>query len=465
MFIEDLEDAENVLRELEEEARAAYRPQIVDYSFVDQAKFIDDPHFRKAAQCTRRAGKSNGIGRCLLKESYDYPGASNLYIALTRSSAKNILWKDVLKTINRDLNLGMKFNETELVAKLRNDSQIMLAGADNSHTEMEKYLGGKYRCAVVDEAGSFRQDIRKLVYENLEPAVSDYNGWVGLIGTPTEIIQGLFFDVCNGNEKGWNLHKWDTINNPYMREKWLKRIALLIETNPRIIETPAFRRMYRNEWVIDEESKVYKYKRDFNDCESIPDEADTHVLGIDLGFNDASAFVVSAFGDYDRNLYFKEAYKKSGMIISDVAQRIKYYVDKYNPIACVIDNASKQAVEELKQRYDLDLKAADKTGKSDFIEMMNSDYQQGYIKHLMPECNGLSVEHGALIWDDKAKPKWIEHPSCENHLSDAALYNWRYCYPYLAKTKPHKKTEQEQIEDWFDERANQSDEEKPFWER
>ncbi len=463
MLIESLEDAENILRELEEDARLAYRPQIIDVSFQAQARFIEDENFRKAAQCTRRAGKSNGVGRALMHESFEFPGASNLYLALTRGSAKNILWKDVLKTINRDLNLGMKFNEAELVAKLPNESQIMLAGADNSHSEMEKYLGGKYRCAIVDEAGSFRQDLRKVVYENLEPAVSDYNGWVGLIGTPTEIIQGLFFDVCNGKEHGWSVHRWETQDNPYMREKWLKRIALLIETNPRVIETPAFRRMYKNEWVIDTESLCYKYKRGFNDCEVVPEEANTHVLGIDLGFNDASAFVVSAFGQYDRNCYVKEAHKKSGMIISDVAQRIQYYIGKYNPIACVVDNASKQAVEELKQRFSLPLIAAEKHGKSDFIEIMNSDYIQGYIKHLQPECNDLSIEHGALIWDEKAKPKWLEHPSCENHLSDANLYAYRHCYQYLAKAKPKKKTEQEKIEEWFD--NYEEEQEKPFWEK
>lgn len=462
--IESVEDAEIILAELEAEFNSHYKPNFVDRSFRTQAAFIDDQNSRKAAQCTRRAGKSVGIGRCLLKESYDYPGASNLYLALTRGSAKNILWKDVLKSINRDLTLGIKFNEAELIARMPNDSQIMLAGADNSHSEMEKYLGGKYRCAVVDEGGSFRQDMRKIIYENLEPAVVDYNGWVGIIGTPTEIIQGLFFDICQGKEPGWSLHKWETQDNPYMREKWLKRIALLIETNPRVIETPAFRRMYKNEWVIDKESLCYKYKVGFNDCDVIPEDADTHVLGIDLGFNDASAFVVGAFGQYDRDLYFKEAYKKSGMIISDVAQRIKYYIDKYNPIACVIDNASKQAVEELKQRFDLPLTAAEKTGKSDFIEMMNSDYIMGHIKHLTPTCNDLSKEQGALIWDDKAKPKWIEHPLCENHLSDAALYTWRYCYPYLAKAKPRKKTELEVIDEWFDNYAEAEDK-KPFWEK
>lgn len=417
MQITSADEAYAILAELEEEALVNHNPIVVDSRFAAQTKFINDPAFRKAAQCTRRAGKSNGVGRCLFKEAYAYPGCSTLYLALTRQSAKNIMWKDVIKTINRDLRLGGTPNEAELTFHLPNGSQLMFAGADATRQEMEKYLGGKYRCVIVDEAGSFRQELRKLIYENLEPAVSDYDGWVGMIGTATEITNGLFFDVTTGVEPGWSVHKWMTTDNPYMREKWLKRIALLKETNPRVIETPAFRRMYLNEWVIDTNSLCYKFNSDRNEIELVPDDDPmTYVLGIDLGFEDSSAFVISAFNEFDRNLYFVETYKRSGMIISDVVVRIQYYIDKYKPIACVIDNASKQSVEEMKQRYHLPLIAADKHGKPEFIEIMNSEFIQGYIKLVMPACSELATEYGALIWDEKKRPKREEHPNCDNHL-------------------------------------------------
>jgi hypothetical protein len=45
-----------------------------------------------------------------------------LYIGLTRESAKRIMWKDVLKAINRRHKLGIRFNESELSARLRNIS-------------------------------------------------------------------------------------------------------------------------------------------------------------------------------------------------------------------------------------------------------------------------------------------------------------------------------------------------------
>lgn len=431
-------------------------PQIIDETFAAQAAFIKDPATRKAAQCTRRAGKSNGVGRALFHEAYAYPTSSQLYLALTRDSAKNIMWDDVIKRLNTDLNLNCKFNETELSLRIpSNDSRIRLAGADASKQEMEKFLGGKYRCVIIDEAGSFRQDMRKLVYENLEPAVADWEGWIGMIGTPTEITKSLFFDICNGTEAGWSLHRWTTANNPYMATKWAKKIEFLISTNPRIVETPAFKRMYLNQWVIDTDSLVYRYEHERNAITELPKGELLYVLGVDLGFNDSSSFSLVGFKEYDRNLYVRMIQKERGMIIKQVADRIEWFQRNYPLLSIEIDGANKQAVEEMRQRYDLNLSAADKTGKADFIGIMNSDFQIGQIKVLQPDCKDLTTEYASLIWDEKKKPKKVEHPNCENHAADATLYAWRKCYNYRAQKKPIPPTEAEKVEQWFEDQAEE----------
>jgi hypothetical protein len=133
------------------------------------------------------------------------------------------------------------------------------------------------------------------------------------------------------------------------------------------------------------------------------------------------------------------------MIISEVAERIKWYIEKYDPVACVVDNASKKAVEELKQKFGLPLIAAEKTGKAEFIEIMNSDFLLGNIK-LLPEAEPQKKEYGQLIWDKDKYPKKIEHPGCENHLSDSSLYAYRHCYQYRYQTRPKKLTAEEHLE-------------------
>lgn len=63
---------------------------------------------------------------------------------------------------------------------------------------------------------------------------------------------------------------------------------------------------------------------------------------------------------------------------------------------------------------------------------MNSDFRQGNIKLL--GCEELADEYISLIWDDRTT-KREEHPSCPNHLADATLYAWRYCYNYAWKDR------------------------------
>jgi len=438
-----------------------------DSSFPKQSAFIKDDNTLQAVQCSRRAGKSFGIAKKQLKECLRFPGSAQLYIGLTLGTARNIMWNPILKKINADLNLGARFNEARLEVLFPNGSEVKLGGADADAAQMEKFLGGSYRSCVIDEAGSFRQDLTQMVYEMLLPAVADWDGWIALTGTPTEITRGLFYDVSNNPPDGWTLHKWNTYENPYMKDKWAKQVEMLKKTNPRIEETPAFRRMYLNEWVIDHDSLCYKYDYRRNDIEELPHKDPlTYVLGVDLGFNDASAFTVMGYGEYDPSCYVVDTYKRSGMIISEVADRIKHIMKKYDPVAIVIDNASKQAVEELKQKFTIPLIAAEKQGKAEFIEIMNSDFILGNIK-LLPNTEALKDEYGGLIWDKDKLPKRLEHPSCENHLADSTLYAFRYCYQYRHEKRPEVPTEEDKIDAWFDEQAElmEEDDNKEWWEK
>ena len=91
------------------------------------------------------------------------------------------------------------------------------------------------------------------------------------------------------------------------------------------------------------------------------------------------------------------------------------------------DGANKQAVEEMRRRHELPLRAADKTGKSDFIEIMNGEFIQAQIKLNPIRCSQLTDEYAGLIGDERTA-KREERPNCANDLADAALYAWRLCY-------------------------------------
>lgn len=467
----DQDEARLVLLELQRRSSLkATKIDFVDHKFPKQAKFIEDRSPLISALCTRRAGKSYGAGLKAHDVLFNkHVGSMALYIGLTKDSARRILWNNVVKDINKRFNLGGNPHETFLCMTYPNGSMFQLVGADVKPEEMEKFLGGKYSIVIIDEAGSYRQDIRKLVYDNLEPAVADYDGQIILTGTPSPLIRCFFADVSQGKEKGWTRHKWTTYDNPYMEEKWRIQEKRVKERDPNIVNTPAYRRNRLAEWVIDNEEYVYRFKRERDTIEKLPSDIRdaTCIIGVDLGFDDPTAFSVLGYFPNDGTLYGVENFKRKGMIVSDVAATLRILIDKYHPIKIIVDNASKQVTEEIRQRYGIPLESAEKHGKADFIEIMNSDFMTNRIKFLSSTCAPLFDEYEKLVWDEE-QPKRVEHESCENHLCDATLYAWRYCYSYLEREVDNRRLSDEELMDEYFEREIQKmseEDERPWWEK
>lgn len=421
-------------------ARTKRAFKVDDWAFPQQLKFIRDETRLKALFCTRRAAKSYTGGLYMVEEALKLPGCNILYIGLTRLSAKGIVWKDILKEIDRKHGLNCTFNETELTMTFPNGSVIWLAGCDTDEEEMNKLLGKKYRLVVLDEASMFTVNMHQLVYGVLKPATADQRGTICLLGTSSNITRGLFYDITTAREPGWSLHTWTAHDNPFIKAQWEEELHDIRTNRPLFIQTALFRQWYLNEWVVDEDAKVYKYDSKRNSAAQLPlyDTPYSYVLGIDLGHSpDPSAFVVSAYHQQANVLYYVHAEKHLRFDVTDVANKIKELDARYNFDVKVIDGSNKMAVEELNIRHKVNVIAADKTGKIDFINLMNAEFIQERIK-LLPGAAEYGTELETLVWvTENGKIKETpqtprkEHPSLPNHLTDAGLYNWRYTFTYL----------------------------------
>lgn len=436
-----------ILQELERR-----KPKFKDwYKFghEKQRQFIEDPSRFKAALCTRRAGKSFGVGLYAFKTAFENPGCSVVILGLTRESVKKIFVKDIIEPINAEFELDGIFNKSELHLTLPNRSVIYLLGVDANPDDMNKLLGQKNKLVIIDEAAFFRQDLKRLVYEILMPTMIDCDGTIVLVSTTSHLTTGLFYDITTGKVPKWSVHQWSAKDNPALKGKWDKMIAELKEQNPNIEETPFFRRMYLNEWVIDTDTLVYKYKAERNCIPKEPKQRYRYVMGIDLGYNDDTAIVICAYNNHDPNLYVVDCFKKKGMIVHDVALKIKEFQNLYEIDSYITDPASKQVVEEIRQRHGIPLEAAEKLHKYDAIELFNSDIITGYVK-ITEKAQAVIEEWKHLTWDERKLEKGIhvEHPSCPNHLSDALLYAFRYVYNFCSKPK----------EAWLDPRSAEAEE-------
>jgi hypothetical protein len=437
-------------------------PDLFATCFPEQLAFIRDPSLRKVAFCTRRAAKSYSVGLICVDSMLKFP-AKHLIVGHTRESVRGAFWVDVLKDIALRYSLDLTFNETRLEVMHSGGGSIRLLGMDSNEGEQRKALGQKYRVVAIDEAQDFRTDITQLVLGTLQPALADWRGTLILAGTPGNLPSGLFYEASAGKTAGWTVHRWDAYKNTSVPtglkkrlcDQWAEEINTLISNNPRVIEVPWFRQNYMGEWVIEEDKLVYRYSPERNSYASLPEHPHGkwhYVLGCDLGFNDATAFVVCAYHDHDRTLYLLDCYARGNMDITEVAAKVKEFSSRYDFSALVVDNANKQAVEEMRRRHEIGWTPADKVGKSDFIELMNGDLIQGNIK-LSPACKALATEWQKLIWDDRDKgQKRKEHPACDNHLSDAALYAWRHAYAYFST--PRSPDLQPYTPEWFEQEAD-----------
>lgn len=421
-------------------SKAPFNPDdLFDPGFPQQKNFVDDSAKLKILWGTRRCSKSFTGGQYMIKEGMEHPGCNILFLGLTRLSAKGIIWKDVLKVLDRKHRLNSDFNSTELTMTLSSGSILWLTGVDADEDEMNKLLGKKYRLIIIDEGSLYTIDLRRLIYGILKPAVADERGTICLMGTSSNFTKGLFYDITNKIEPGWSLHSWTAFDNPYVAEQWQEELDEIDQLRPLFKETPLYRQWYLNEWVIDTDKLVYKFNQDKNLFDKRPTnvkaDAWTYVLGVDLGIEDDSAFVVCAFHENHDVLYVVSTFNKKGMDFTDVANKIKEFQSTYDVAKVIIDGANKQGVEEMQRRHGVPLTPAEKQDKATFIELLNAELIQAKIK-INNKCTNLINELMGLVWateGDIIKIPRKEHPSLPNHLCDALLYAWRYCYGYMAE--------------------------------
>lgn len=435
-------------------------------------QFIGDPHRFKAALCGRRGGKTtsvlhNALSVCLKKHR-----ANVLYIALTLDSARNLFFTP-LKTICKDKKINAHFNETLLSVVFQNGSTIKCRGADRAK-EIEKFRGEAFDLVIIDEAASFDSYIDGLIDDVLTPALLDRLGSIVMIGTPSARFAGLFYKVTRPEvelrEPGWHVYSWTSYDNPTIKHASaeLDRIKKVRGWND---QTPSFLREYLARWIRSDEDFVYNfderknvYQPDPKTKWGLPDKLDWNfILSVDIGFRDQTAFVVSAFAQDNPDWYVVEAFAKSEMIPSDVAAMMIQLRDRYQTHKIVMDcGALGLAIaEEFRERYQLQIDAAEKKEKLAAIELMNSDLLNGHVK--VPPACAVIGQWQALQFDENG----LEDPRCKNDLADAALYGWRYAKHYLpgSSARPEE-TLDSKMQAYWDKKARdlQSASTREWWE-
>jgi hypothetical protein len=442
------------------EALLRLRDSIQDLSFPEQNAFVLDTGRFLSALCTRRAGKSNGLSLRFYRTLIKYPGCFCPYVALTRESARNIMW-EILQEHDERFKIGAKFTESNLTVTLPNDSRLQLFGADMKNFA-RRLKGIKTPGAAIDEAQDFGSHIQYLAETVLEPATSDYaDGWLAVTGTPGPVPHGYFYDVT---EKGYGraaAHRWSVYQNPYM-PGIRQHVADLKAKKGWKDDNPTLRREWFGEWVLDLDALVIKYEAERNHYDTLPTfRAGSYVIGVDIGFDDSDAISVLGWDKHAPEVYLAEERITPQQGITELARQISELVDRYQPLRIVMDTGGlgKKIAEEIRKRFQIPVVAAEKQRKFEFIELLNDALR---TRKLFAKRDSQFAQDAArLKWDQDATELKISE-TFHSDVIDSTLYAYREALHWLHEpevvkpkvgTSEWRKLQEEELERYAEEQV------------
>lgn len=432
--------------------RSSRKFRLEDFCFPEQLAFIKDEAKYSTAVCTRRAGKTVGCAADLIHSALSNPERVSLYITLSRTNAKKLIWPEILK-INRIYSLGGTPDNTELSLTFPNGSTVYCSGAKDK-SEIEKFRGLAITKAYIDEAASFRPYIEDLIDDVLSAALFDYDGKLRLIGTPGPIPSGFFYKASHSDE--WSHHFWTLFQNPHIKRKSgrdpMEMVMAEIKRRGVSIDDPKIQREFFGKWVIDTDSLVFKYDPEINHFDKLPvmTKPWQYIFGVDIGHDDSDAIAVIAWHEYHPNAYLVEELVNNKQGVTELANQIQTLMGKYDPMRIVMDTGGlgKKIAVEMQKRFALPIVAAEKSRKFEFIELLNDAMRTE--RFFAKKESRFALDSSLVEWDvDKQRPdKKVISDRYHTDIGEATLYGFREALHWISNKEPSQPTYQ--TKEWFD---------------
>lgn len=412
----------------------------ISIDFPEQQKFVMDKERFIAAQCSRRAGKSNGLALRFFMTMESHPKANCIYLALTRDSAKQIMWP-VLQELDEKYKIGCAFKESDLSITHPNGAKLTLFGADMQNF-IRRLKGQKSPGIGVDEAQDFGIHLESLLNDVLTPMLVDYtDSWLAVVGTPGPVPQGYYFDITHLGKYKYSVHKWTLLNNPHIKDAEAF-IQGLIERHEWLPDHPTLMREWRNEWKLDVEALWIRYKAETNHYIELPKNVKkwNYILGIDIGFKDSDALAVLAWSEEDRSTYLVEELITAKQDITSLVEQIEAMSKKYDLYKMVIDQGGLglKIAEEIRKRHSIPVEPADKKQKSENVAILNDELRLGRFKAKSASRFAQDSYLIQIDWAKSTPDKIVIKKEPHSDIIDAVLYAHKESYSFTHKP-PTKK--------------------------
>jgi hypothetical protein len=398
--------------------------------FAEQLALATSSARNKVVLCGRRAGKSYTAVHLAIDAAQRHPGATiPVCQRVTTSMSAKAFWAE-LHLFDERHKLGIHFQDTYKIATLPNGAKIEMVGTENIK-QCDGLRGGKFPRVIIDEAGTYRSFVLEyLVKEALAAALIDLSGDIIILGTPSILKAGYWFDITH--QPGlWEYHHWTLLENTKLGkhntlDKRQTELDLILARDyGGDADNPKYRREMLAEWTLGTGQLVYEsfthLRNGLTEMPAHNGKEWRYGLSWDFGYSDASAYVVTATRENDRQIYVVESGEDRGMTMQAIAYESKKLMARYRFKWIVGDAQAKQTIESLKA-FGIPMRGSQKTDKKLNIEQVNVDLKAGRIQIVVPSNTDLIEDIMVLPWND-------EQTDCvdgfDDHLPDAFLYNVR----------------------------------------
>jgi hypothetical protein len=475
-------------KELQRRARVAVTALVGSFSLeaiargangtihVPQLRYMSSVALRILKRCSRRAGKTWGIGGRYAKRSTAKPNGNRAYIALTKDQAREIMWEPIWKPLCASWGLCdiRAHNETRMVTTFPNGSRVRFTGSDDlRHIATE--LGAALDEVTIDECQDQSDAVlRALVGKILPPALGS-EGVLTMSGVFPEVQAGYFHEMAESGR--WENHNFSMFDNPHYPNPQMVVDNFLRDNSGYTLESPLVQRDYYGRSVYDASATAYGYRHAFNRYEptepawlaglvvpsgvvsaAVPHNGiEVFSAGIDPGTRDRVSMQVHGWGAGSpiiQHVFDWTSAKNAHLTWSQIADVARVVQQHFQPAFWHYDAGSSQnELDVFSRTHGIPvIKAANKSDMPGQVRLVRDLLGGGRYKVMAH--SSLEEDYTKARFDPEARArgqyKWASqwHPDA----GDAGRYSLKpYFDMYVAPVvKTHEQTQAEELQDIID---------------
>lgn len=355
---------------------------------------IEDSNARfTVIKAGKRFGKTKLALFRLIKRALMFPGDMFWYLAPTYRMAKTIAWIEMKRMIPPGM--VRRANETELVIELVNGSMICLIGCDNE----DALRGTQLRAVVFDEAAYIKRDIWPSI---ISGQLLGFKGksYADFISSPNKLGMNWFSDFHSEAERkmaqgdrDWAAFYFTIYDNPTLTKKEIDDLKANTPDDIWDLEYMAKESPYAG--TLYGEFNAALHLGEYEGKEKLP-----VCRAIDWGISHPTACLWMKIDRAGKMVYIYDEYVKSGALIDEVAETIKFITGGVNLEFTVCDPSMKQR---------LGIRSSADWGRQSATRLMEF---ARYGIHCIPADNG---ERGVDVLKMYLKKGMLKiSPKCKN---------------------------------------------------